>query len=140
MTIQMILLPLFVHVALVFGLLFWMGRSRYVAVRGKSVRELDPAASQYAWPPRAAQAARAFENQFEMPVLFYVLVILALITKEADLLFVVMAWIWVLTRVVHALVHTTSNRLSLRFPAFLAGVLILLVMWIIFAIRILFAL
>jgi hypothetical protein len=140
MTIQMILLPLFVHVLLVFCLLFWMGRTRFVAARGKQVKELDPAASQYAWPPRAAQAARAFENQFETPVLFYVLVILALITKEADLLFVVMSWLWVLTRIVHALVHTTSNRLALRFPAFLAGVIILLVMWIIFAVRILLAL
>lgn len=139
MTIQMVLLPLFVHVLLVFGLLFWMGRSRFVAVRGKEVRELDPAASQYAWPPRAAQAARAFENQFEMPVLFYVLVILAIITKKDDGLFVAMEWLWVLSRIVHALVHTTSNRLGLRFPAFLFGVVVLLIMWIIFVVRILAA-
>ncbi|MBX9741808.1 MAG: MAPEG family protein [Beijerinckiaceae bacterium] len=139
MTIQMILLPLFVHVLLVFVLLFWMGRTRFYAARSKQVKELDPAASQYAWPPRAAQAARAFENQFETPVLFYVLVILAAMTNKADLLFVVMAWLWVLSRIIHALVHTTSNRLALRFPAYLVGVLILLVMWIIFAVRILAA-
>ncbi|MDO9441708.1 MAG: MAPEG family protein [Beijerinckiaceae bacterium] len=139
MTIQMILLPLFVHVLLVFVLLFWMGRTRFSAARSKQVKELDPAASQYAWPPRAAQAARAFENQFETPVLFYVLVILAAMTNKADLLFVVMAWLWVLSRIIHALVHTTSNRLALRFPAYLVGVLILLVMWIIFAVRILAA-
>ena len=137
MTIQMILLPLFVHVLLVFCLLFWMGRSRFTAVRGKQVTEVDPAASQYAWPPRAAQAGRAFQNQFETPVLFYVLVILALVTKKADAPFVILEWLWVASRIVHALVHTTSNRLSLRFPAFFVGVLILLVMWVFFAFRIL---
>ena len=42
------------------------------------------------------QVGYSFQNQFELPVLFYVLTILAIITKHADILFVVMAWIFVL--------------------------------------------
>jgi len=61
---------------------------------------------------------------------------LALITRKADMLFVVMSWMFVTTRLVHAAIHTTSNRMVWRFQAFLVGVLILIAMWIIFAIRV----
>ncbi|HST94442.1 MAG TPA: MAPEG family protein, partial [Microvirga sp.] len=67
---------------------------------------------------------------------FYALVALALITRKADMLFVVMSWMFVVSRLVHAAIHVTSNKLSLRFMAFLVGVLILAAMWIIFAVRI----
>ena len=63
------------------------------------------------WPDRTLQVANAFSNQFELPVLFYVLTILAIITRHADLLFVVMAWIFVLTRMLARLrAHVTSNK------------------------------
>jgi hypothetical protein len=69
-------------------------------------------------------------------VLFYVLVALALTTRKADMLFVVMAWVFVASRLVHAAIHTTSNKLAWRFQAFVVGVLILAAMWTIFGIRI----
>ena len=69
--------------------------------------------------------------------LFYVLVILALFLHQADYLFVVMSWIFVLLRVVHAAVHTTTNRMFHRFSVYAIGAVVLLVMWIIFAVRIL---
>ena len=92
------------------------------------------------WPERPTQIANCFSNQFEIPVLFYVLVILAWITRQADLLFVVMAWIFVLSRLAHAYIHTTSNHVPTRFRVFAVGVLLLLLMWIVFAVRILLAL
>ena len=67
------------------------------------------------------------------------LVILAWVTRTADLIFVVMAWIFVLARIAHAYVHTTSNHVPTRFNVFAVGVLVLLAMWIIFAVRILIA-
>ncbi len=139
MSIQMVLLPVFVQVLLTFILLFWMGRHRYVAVKAKQVKIVNEAASEYVWPPMAAQASRSFHSQFETPLLFFALVALAILTKKDDALFVVMEWLWVVSRVVHALIHTTVNRVSLRFPAFFVGVVILFAMWIIFAVRILAA-
>jgi len=73
----------------------------------------------------------------QVPLLFYVIVVLAWITKQADLIFVVMAWIFVLSRLVHTYIHTTSNHVPTRFNAFAVGVIVLLLMWIIFAVRIL---
>jgi len=54
----------------------------------------------------------AYHNQLELPVLFYVLTILVIITRHADFLFVVLAWVFVLLRVAHAAVHVTSNHLG----------------------------
>ena len=56
------------------------------------------------------QIANALPDQFELPVLFYVLTILAMITRHADLLFVVLAWMFVAMRLVHAYIHVTSNN------------------------------
>ena len=83
------------------------------------------------------QVANAFQNQFETPVLFYALVALAVLTRKADLLFVVLSWLFVLSRLVHAYVYATTNTLLVRFRIFLAGTLVLLAMWIVFAARIL---
>ena len=70
-------------------------------------------------------------------LLFYVLTILSIITHHADFLFVVLAWIFVLLRIAHAYIHVTSNRISVRGPVFGLGLLVLMVMWIIFIVRIL---
>jgi len=137
MTIQMVLLPVFVQVALTFGLLLWMAYTRRSSLSRGELKVRDIALGQSAWPPRAMQASNCYDSQFQIPLLFYVLVILAWITKQADLIFVVMAWLFVLSRLAHAYIHTTSNHVPTRFNAFAVGVLLLLVMWIIFAVRIL---
>lgn len=136
MSITAVLLPVFVQVGLTFILLFWMGRLRVGAIRGGEVKIRDIALGERNWPGGVQKLTNAYHNQFELPVLFYALVALALITKKADLVFVVMSWLFVVARLVHAGIHVTSNRVDQRFTAFLVGVLILLVMWIVFALRI----
>ena len=140
MSVESILAPLFVQVALTFILLFYMGSVRFRALRGREVKLGDIALGQINWPPYAQQAGNAYNNQFQLPVLFYVLVILAYIFKKADLLFVIMSWIFVVTRILHAFVHVSSNNLRARFTMFLIGAIVLLIMWIIFAVRIMLAL
>jgi hypothetical protein len=137
MSIQAVLLPLFVQVVLTFVLLFWTGRMRVGSVRRGEVHPRDIALREPNWDKPTTQVANAYHNQLELPLLFYVLTILAWITKQADLLFVVLAWVFVVLRIVHAAVHVTSNRLSQRFAMFAASVFVLLVMWVIFIVRIL---
>ncbi|KQP51831.1 MULTISPECIES: MAPEG family protein [unclassified Methylobacterium] len=139
MTIQAVLAPVFVQVALIFALLLWMGRVRFAEVRAGTVEAGDVGLGQRNWPARAQQAANAFSNQFELPVLFLVLVPLAILTKKADLLFVVLSWVFVATRVVHAGVYITTNHIPHRFRAYLAGFVALAAMWIVFAVRIVLA-
>jgi hypothetical protein len=138
-SITAILLPVYVQVALTFILLLWMGSSRLGSLRAGEVKVKDIALGERNWPSRILQVQNAYHNQFELPVLFYVLVTLALFTRKADMLFVVMSWMFVTSRLVHAAIHTTSNKVALRFQAFVVGVLILAAMWVIFGIRVLAA-
>jgi hypothetical protein len=137
MPIQFLLLPLYVQVALTFVLLFWMGRSRLGALKRKETRIADVALGEPNWPTKVQQISNCYANQYQLPILFYVLTTLAIITRDADLLFVVLAWAFVLTRLLHAYIHTGTNNVPQRFYAFLAGAIILLAMWIIFTVRIL---
>jgi len=137
MNIQMVLLPVFVQVALTFALLVWMASARTKSVVRGETKIRDTALGQPAWPEQPTKISNCFNSQLQLPVLFYVLVIFALMTKLADLLFVVMAWIFVLLRLAHAYIHTTSNHVPTRFKVFAAGMLVLLAMWIIFAVRVL---
>lgn len=140
MSIQAVLLPLFVQVALTFVLMAWMAGLSRQAYRSGGIRWQDVALREPSWPARNLQIRNAFQNQLETPVLFYVLTILAWITRHADVLFVVMAWIYVALRIVHAYIHATDNYVPRRGAVFLASVIVLALMWAIFIIRILLAL
>ncbi|HLL29310.1 MAG TPA: MAPEG family protein [Xanthobacteraceae bacterium] len=135
MPIQVALMPLFFQVLLVFGLMIWMAMARQRALQRGDVHSRDIALRQPAWPLKAMQVANCFANQFELPVLFYVVTILALITRQFDFLFLVLSWIFVLLRYVHAFIHTTSNRVSRRGLVYILGAIVLFALWIEFALR-----
>jgi hypothetical protein len=136
MTTQMILAPLFVQVLLTFAVMLGMMFHRSRSLLSGETRFETIALREPNWPKRPTQFAYAFSNQFELPVLFYVLTILAMITRHADLLFVIMAWIFVVTRILQALVHVTNNNVRLRGGFYGLGAMVLLVMWIVFIVRI----
>jgi hypothetical protein len=140
MSILWVLLPLFVEVALTFVLLFWSGVERVGSVRRKEVHIRDIALRQPNWPQKATQVTNAFENQLQLPVLFYVLVILALFTGKASIVFVVLAWLFVLSRIVHAAIHVSHNNVPRRFWAYATGAIVLALMWLLFALQILLGL
>ena len=131
-----ILLPVFVQVALTFALLLTLGPARVAAVKRGEVEIKDIALGQSAWPDRITQIGNNFNSQFQVPVLFYALVVLALVTAKVDLVLIAGAWAFVASRLLHALVHVTTNRIAHRFNAFAIGVFVLAAMWIWFGARI----
>jgi hypothetical protein len=133
----MVLLPVFVLVGLAFALLLWMAGARRQALVDGEAKVRDVALGQPNWPTRATQIGNSFSNQFELPVLFYILIALALPLRHADLVIVLLSWVFVVTRFVHAGIFVTSNDLKQRSLAWFAGVLVLFAMWIYFALRIL---
>jgi hypothetical protein len=140
MGIQFVLLPLFVEVLLTFGMMLGMMYGRTSALGRREVQFKDIAMREPNWPQRPTQFAYAFSNQFELPILFYVLTILAIITHHADFLFVVMAWIFVIFRVLQAFVHVSGNDVRFRGMYYGIGALVLVAMWVIFIIRIMLGL
>jgi hypothetical protein len=137
MSVQIVLLPVFVLVGLTFFLLLWMVGARRSALVGGETKIRDIALGQQNWPVRATQVGNCYRNQFELPVLFYILIALALPLRHADLVIVLLSWVFVVTRFAHAGIFVSSNDLNRRSLAWLAGVLVLLAMWLYFALKIL---
>jgi hypothetical protein len=137
MTLRDVLLPLFVEVILTFGLLFWAAALRVRDLQSGTVKPQDIALREPNWPGHTRQIAYSFSNQFELPVLFYVLTILAYFTHHAGTLFVILAWIFVVFRLLHAYVHATSNAVNIRGPLFGLSAVVLSIMWLIFMVQVL---
>src|SRR4051812_48110282 len=137
MSAQSVLLPVFVQVGLTFFLLLWMAGVRRNAVVGGQTKLRDIALREPNWPQRTAQIGNCFSNQFEIPVLFYILIAIALPLRHTDLVIVMLSWVFVITRFAHAGIFVTSNDVRTRSLAWFAGVLVLLAMWLYFALRIL---
>jgi len=137
MTVQTILLPLFVEVILTFALLIWLAPLRARDFSSGAVRAEDVALREPNWSKRSMQVSYAFSNQFELPVLFYVLTILAFITHLAGVVFVVLAWIFVIFRLLQAYVHVTNNKIQLRGSMYGIAAIALILNWVIYIVEVL---
>ena len=113
---------------LALALLWHLGMHRIPMVLRGKVRIEDVALDKEAWPERARQASNAFDNQFQLPVLFYVACFVAL-AFGPTLFEVVLAALFVLSRYVHAAIHITSNHVMRRFQAYVAGFAVLSLFW-----------
>ncbi|WP_322516717.1 MAPEG family protein [Rhodopseudomonas palustris] len=137
MSVQMVLLPVFVLIGLTFALLlgtFWE-RRRALVSRETKIRDI--ALGQPNWPERATKVANCYRNQFELPILFYTLIAIGLPLRRIDLVLVLLSWVFVVTRFAHAGIFVSSNDLGQRSTAWFAGALVLLAMWVYFALRML---
>jgi hypothetical protein len=139
MTVQEVLLPLFLEVILTFVLLFWLAPLRGRDFSSGVARPENVALREPNWSQRSLQVSYSYSNQFELPVLFYVLTILAWVTRHADLIFVLLAWIFVIFRYLQAYVHVTNNQVRLRGAFFGVSAVVLAIMWLVYIVEILTA-
>jgi hypothetical protein len=101
-------------------------------VRPESVALREPN-----WRPGTLQVAYSYGNQFELPVLFYVLCLTLHVTNGVNYLTLALMWIFVASRFFHAWVHLTSNNLRLRSRSFFLGAILLALAWIWLALHLL---
>ncbi|MEZ7276080.1 hypothetical protein EXT42_18175 [Pseudoalteromonas sp. CO302Y] len=128
---------MFTQVLLTFSIMVIMGRRRFTAARNKVIKmqdfltmELDKAGSE------VRVADRNFINQFEMPILFFIACLTALQVNAAGFVFVILAWVYVGLRLLHSVIHLTTNTLKLRYYSFVISSFIMLIMWLMILIRI----
>ena len=76
-------------------------------------------------PPAVANPSDNLKNLFEMPVLFYALLLYLFATGKVDLAYLSAAWLFVVFRALHSLVHCTFNLVMLRFNLYLMSALAL---------------
>ena len=75
------------------------------------------------------RASDNFRNLFEVPVLFYLATVVVHVLNQVDATTVVIAWAFVALRYVHSVIHVTYNRVTHRFTAYVAGCLVLWLLW-----------
>jgi hypothetical protein len=132
-----ILFPVFVQVFLTFVVMVAMGAARRQSMieKRQSLNDAKVRLGTVEWSENATKRSRNFSNQFELPVLFYAVVAFALLTRQADLVMVTLAWVFALTRIAHAYIHIGSNRVQYRGLFYLVGAAALLAMWVVLAMR-----
>lgn len=122
--------PVLAQLFLTFVVVAIAGRARLRAVRHKDVRIRDIALSGEAWPDVVKQRSNNMHNQYETPILFYVLCAVATYIGATGTWMAGLAWAYVVSRAAHSAVHMTTNRVSRRFLAFMFGFVVLILMWI----------
>ena len=138
MATNLILLPAFAMAALT-ALVWWC---MYTMRIGEMKRErVHPQAvalsSQMAALLKDTRAADNFRNLFELPVLFYVALLIAYVTAQVSVATLGLAWAFVVLRYAHSYIHCTYNKVMHRFQVYLFGGLVLWALWSVLAIGIL---
>lgn len=134
------LYPVFLQVALTLTVLVVLFMRRMIGTLQGKIRfsyfkllQLPPGMEQ----PKGEQAtARNFVNLFELPVLFYTVIILLLVFHQADETSLTLGWVFVASRAAHSLIQITINHVITRFTAYFVGFLTVLVLWARFYIQV----
>lgn len=90
-----------------------------------------------AWPEDVLKASNNYKSQFEIPVLFFAAIAVALAIGITGLPFTMLCWIFVAARIVHSFVHCGPNVLAPRFASFLVSVAAVAGLWLIITKRML---
>jgi hypothetical protein len=124
--------PLFamtVLTALVFvlnlGLRIWSVAAK--KVRARHFKLLGPDGSV---PDFIQAGSRHMSNLFETPVLFYTVGVLAIVGNAETPLMIQLGWVYVVLRVIHAVIHMTYNHVLHRMLVFTASFVVILFMWV----------
>ena len=128
--------PMFAMVVMTFIVLIQLFRTRTRSVTSGAVKASFYKTFQGDAEPEAAQKlTRHFANLFEAPTLYYVACLAGLTMHVTDLAFLIMAWAYVLARLIHAYIHIGKNKIYPRIYAYFSSWLVLLAMWTYLALR-----
>jgi hypothetical protein len=133
MSPNLIFLPLVLQVLLTFAVGFRLMHARMQEMKARGIRpeDLRTRVDSAARFEKSRATADNFQNLFEFPVLFYVLVIVAHLTGAVSWLLLTLLLLFVASRIVHSVVHLSYNKVMHRFLAFVVGVVTLFAGWVV---------
>lgn len=126
--------PMIGHVLLVFLIYGLLSLRRKAAVMSGSAKISQFRENQNE-PAQSLFVRNALGNQFELPVLFHIACLSLYVTQGVGTLSLAVAWVFVVSRYAHTAIHVTSNRIRYRQPAFIAGFVMVFVLWILLALQ-----
>ncbi len=122
--------PMIAHAALVFALYGLLRLRRGEAVSRGEARAVDFRDRGNPEPEASRKVLASIANQFELPMLFHVGCLALFATGGVSILVVTVAWVFTISRYVHASIHVGPNRLRHRFPAFMVGFAATAFLWL----------
>lgn len=128
-----IIWPVLAQIYLTLAMFILLGVRKAKAVKAGEVNRKQAALNNREWPEYVIKVSNNIANQFELPVLFYVLCLLFYSINAIDVLTITLAWVFVLTRFAHAYIHIGSNYVPMRFKLFLLGCLVMIGMLLLVA-------
>jgi hypothetical protein len=128
MTRTLIFLPILVQVLLTLAVYVLLIKTKIRAMRAGKVDMARRALHDDAWPDDVMAINNNIRNQFELPVLFYVLALSLWALDAVHELALIAAWLFVVSRIVHAWIHCSSNYVPNRRRAFTVGWWVLVAM------------
>jgi hypothetical protein len=123
---DLIFLPVLAHILLIFMVYIYLGRVKTRAVKEGLVDRKEAALNPKAWPEYVVKVSNNLDNQFESPILFYMLSVIYYLTNNVNSILILIMGIYALSRYMHAYVHMTSNYVPYRYKFFVTGLLLLL--------------
>ncbi|MEJ0077349.1 MAG: MAPEG family protein [Alphaproteobacteria bacterium] len=112
-----LLWPMLAQIGWTFLLYVWLTVVRQRAVRSG---EVDYGAFAHGEEPaHIDRVTRNLANQFELPAIFYAVVVLLVATSNVSTIDIIAAWIFVAGRVIHSLVQCLTDNVPLRGQVFL---------------------
>lgn len=137
MSNTLIFWPVFVQISLTLLVFIVLGKRKAQAIKAGGVDRGKTALDNSAWPDAVVQVSNNIQNQFQTPVLFYVLCLAFFNLGAVSTTLLVLCWAFAISRIIHAYIHIGTNNVPLRFRMFLIGTIILLVLTIWLAIQLL---
>ncbi len=131
---HLIFWPVLVQVLIPVVIILLNGKRKAADVKAGSVDLAKAAMDNEAWSKPVVLTSKNLANQFQFPVLFYVVCLIFASINAVSQAVLIAAWLFVVTRIVHAYTHVTTNYVPLRMRSFIAGVFILLVMIVLAAV------
>ncbi|BES69114.1 MAPEG family protein [Marinobacter nanhaiticus D15-8W] len=125
---SLILWPVLAQILLTIAMYVLLGVRKNEALKLGQVNRRETALDNRAWPANVVKVSNNIANQFELPVLFYVLCLLLFSVQKVGWLALVLAWVFVVSRYLHAAVHTGKNVVPLRTQLFVVGLVCLLLL------------
>jgi len=128
MNTELLLTAMLVQVMLTIAVYVALAIRKAKAVKNGDVDLKRAALHNDAWPDYVLLISNNIQNQFQTPVLFYALCFGFILMDAVDSLALGGAWTYVITRLVHAYVHTTTNFVPVRMRVFTLGMVALIFM------------
>lgn len=124
---NLIFIPVLFQIVLTFGLYIYLAIAKSRAVKLGRVNNARRDLHDDAWPDNVLQINNCIRNQFELPVLFYVLTVILWCTDSVNVYILALASFFVISRIFHAIIHAGSNYVPLRRRVFMIGGVTLMV-------------